>query len=127
MNRKTLGLFAIPVIATIMIVAGASTQLAIADPDGSNPQSAGITRDFACGLFDGEGNLVITTISQSVVTSDGASNLKCSAQVDPPLSGHAEVLEGFLCSTLGGFTNDSHNVVSKSGKAKLTCHVEGID
>jgi hypothetical protein len=127
MNRKTLGLFAIPVIAAIMIVAGASTQLAIADPDGSNPQSAGIARDFGCGLFDGEGNLVITNTSHSVVTSDGSSNLKCSAQVAPPSSGHAEVLEGFGCGTLGGFTTDSHNVVSKSGKAKLSCHLEGTD
>ena len=125
MNRKTLGLFAIPVIAAIMIGAGASTQLAIADPDGSNPQSAGIARDFGCNLFDGEGNVVPADKSHSVVTSDGASNLKCSAQVAPPSSGHAEVLEGFPCGTLAGLTTDSHNVVSKSGKAKLTCTIEG--
>jgi len=125
MKTKTLGLFAIPVIAAIMIGVGASTQLAIADPDGSNPQSAGITRDFGCSLFDGEGNIVPATASHSVVTSDGSSNLKCSAQVAPPSSGHAEVLEGFLCGTLAGLTTDSHNVVSKSGKAKLSCQVEG--
>ena len=125
MKTKTLGLFAIPVIAAIMITSGISAQLAIADPDGSNPQSAGIARDFGCLLFDGEGNLVLADKSHSVVTSDGATNLKCSGQVTPPSSGHAEVTEGFGCNTLAGFTTDTHNVVSKSGKAKISCQIEG--
>ncbi len=126
MKRKTLGLFAIPVIATIMIVAGASTQLAIADPDGSNPQSAFITRDFGCGLFDGEGNVVTADSSHAVVTSDGSGNMKCTAKgVTPPPSVHAEVLEGFLCSTPAGVTTDTISVVTPKGKSTLSCQVEG--
>ena len=126
MKTKTLGLFAIPVIAAIMIGAGASTQLAIADPDGSNPQSAGITRDFGCSIFDGDGNLVgANGATLSVLTSDGSSNLRCTGDVTPPSSGHTEVMEGFLCGTAAGLTTDSHSIVTKNGKSKLSCHVEG--
>ena len=80
MKTKTLGLFAIPVIAAIMIGAGASTQLAIADPDGQG-ESAFISRDFGCGLFDGNGGFVITFDGTlSVVTHGQTAILKCQIQ-----------------------------------------------
>jgi len=126
MKTKTLGLFAIPVIAAIMIGAAASAQLAIADPDGSNPQSAFIFRDLGCGLFDGNGNGVTADASHAVITSDGAGNLKCTAKgVTPPPDGKALVMEGFLCGTPAGLTSDTHSIVTPNGMSKLSCMVEG--
>ena len=123
MKTKTLGLFAIPVIAAIMIGAGASAQLAMADPDGTNPQSASIIRDQGCYLFDGDGNLVHADANHAVITQSGKTTLKCTADVAAPSSGHAEVQKGFECGTNLGFTTDSHSVVSASGKSTLICRV----
>lgn len=93
---------------------GASTALAA---------SAEINKDFSCALFDGNGNLVVTDQSHSVVTQSGNSTLKCSADVTPPRSGQAAHFSGFGCNTFLGFTNDSRETVSASGKATLTCRV----
>jgi len=123
MKTKTLGLFAIPVIAAIMIGAGASAQLAMADPDGTNPQSATITRDLGCLLFDGNDALVFADADKVVVTSSGKATLKCSGDVTPPPDGKAHVMKGFVCSTPLGFTTNSHSTVSASGHSTLTCRV----
>jgi len=122
MNRE-LGISAIFSIAAIMIGAGISTQMVAADPDGSNPQAAMITRDFGCLLFDGNDTLVAGDSSKAVVTSSGKHNVKCQADVTPPPDGKARVLEGFLCNAFGVLTTDTHSVVSPSGKATLTCRV----
>jgi len=123
MKTKTLGLFAIPVIAAIMIGAGASAQLAMADPDGTNPQTATITRDLGCLLYDGNDILVLADADKVVVTSSGNATLKCSGDVEPPADGKASVQKGFLCLTPLGLTNDSHSTVSASGHSTLTCRV----
>lgn len=124
MKTKTLGLFAIPVIAAIMIGAGASTQLAIAYPDGSNPQSAFISRDFGCGMFDGNGDFVLATDGTlSVVTHGQTAILKCQVFGVPNDTGDAVVTTGFNCGTFLGPTTNSRNVVSEDGNATLICKV----
>ena len=122
MTRQKIALFSIPVIAVMMISTGISAQLAAADPDGSNPNSAIIIRDLGCLLFDGEGNQVAADTDHSVITVSGKNNFKCQATVAPPSSGHAEVMKGFTCITDLGPTTLSRNVVSDEGDVTLTCH-----
>ena len=122
MIRQKIALFSVPVIAAIMISAGISAQLAVADPDGSNPNSAFIIRDLGCSMFDGEGNSVFADTDHSVITSSGKNNFRCQATVAPPSSGHAGVLKGFSCNTDLGPTTKTHSVVSDEGDATMTCH-----
>jgi len=105
-----------------MISTGISAQLAAADPDGSNPNSAFIIRDLGCSMSDGDGNLVFADTDHSVITTSGKNNFRCQATVAPPSSGHAEVRRGFGCDTDLGFTTKTHSVVSDLGDATLTCH-----
>jgi len=106
----------------MMISTGISAQLAAADPDGSNPNSAFIIRDLGCVLFDGDGNLVAADTDHSVITTSGKNNFRCQATVAPPSSGHAEIMRGFSCFTDLGFTTNSLSVVSDLGDATMTCH-----
>ena len=85
--------------------------------------SATITKDFGCGMFDGNGGFVISDASHSVVTSSGNSTLKCSAKDVPNSTGGSVKFEGFGCNTFAGFTTDSREIVSTSGNATLTCQV----
>ena len=118
------GMMALAAFITITMLPGQGTDVAQADPDGSNPQSASIFRDFGCALFDGDDNLTLADASKTVVTSSGNGNLKCSAQVSLPLDGKAHVLKGFGCNTQAGFTTKTHSTVSASGKSTLTCQVK---
>jgi len=124
MKTKTIGLFALPVIAAIMIGAGTSMQLAAADPDGSNPNSASITRDAGCALFDGNGNLTIADGSLSIVTNGPTTTVICQADTGVPTpDGKADVMRGFDCGTFLGLTTDTHSVVTPDGKSTLVCRV----
>ncbi len=123
MTKTKLGLFAIPFIATIMISAGISAQWAAADPDGSNPQSAMIIRDFGCLLFNGNDVLVFADSSKTVITDSGKRNLKCQGDVLAPSDGKAHVLKGFPCNANGVLTTDTHSTVSAAGKSTLICKV----
>ena len=124
MKTKTIGLFAIPVFAAIMIVAGVSTHLALADPDGSNPNSASISRDAGCSLFDGEGNSVSADGSISIVTHGPTTTLICHADTGVPTpDGKAAVQSGFLCGTYLGITTDTHSTVTPDGLSTLVCRV----
>ena len=124
MINKKLAFMAIPVIAAIMIGTGASTQLAIADPDGSNPQSAFILKDFGCGVFDGDGNVIPTSEGTiSVVTNGPTTILKCQASGIPNTTGSAQTFKGFLCNTFLGATTDTSGVTSKGGEATIICRI----
>ena len=85
--------------------------------------SATITKDFGCGLLDGNGGFVFTDASHSVVTSNGNGTLKCSAAGVPNSTGSAVQYNDFGCNTPAGFTTDMHETVSASGQATLTCKV----
>ncbi len=109
---------------TLMALVGASL-LALSFAAVAQAQnSATITRDFGCNLFDGNGNLVNVSESKSVVTSSGHETLKCSAKGLPPADdGRAAVQRGFVCNTFLGTTTKTHSTVSASGNSTLTCRV----
>jgi len=81
-----------------------------------------VINDFGCGLMDGDGNFAFADASHAVVTSSGNSTLKCSATVANS-QGKAVNYNDFLCGTPLGLTTDSHETVSASGQATLTCKV----
>ena len=113
--RRLIILFALVALFGVMMVG-----VAQADPDGSNPNSASISRDFACGLFDGDGNVVLADGSLAIETSSNHATLKSSADV-ANTTGTAQVQRGFACSEL---TTDTHSTVSASGKSTLTCQLD---
>jgi hypothetical protein len=86
-----------------------------------------------CYIWNGDfSELAMVEESKLVATQDtttGDMNLECSGFVDPPSSGKTAVFEGFLCSWESPFwgamdTQDTHEVVLKSGKAKMKCHFQ---
>lgn len=86
---------------------------------------AGITKDFGCNVFDGYGGLVTTYESINVTNHGGNTTLVCKATDVPTPGGSAIVTSGMACNTIGGgFTTDSHNVVSPNGNATLRCQVK---
>lgn len=95
-----------------------------ADPDGDNPNSAFIQRDFGCGMFDGDGGFVATSDGNiSIVTSSGHTTLICKAKGQANSTGRAVKTSGFLCGTHLGLTTDSQNTVSASGNITLRCRI----
>jgi len=84
--------------------------------------SATITKDFGCGLMDGDGGFTFSDASHSVITSSGNNIVKCSATVVNS-QGKAVNYNDFLCGTFLGLTTNSHETVSASGQATLTCKV----
>jgi hypothetical protein len=119
---RKLVLFASLVAAMVALgVSGVGT--AGADPGNGN--GAFIANDFGCGLGDGNGVLVFTDTSHSIINVNN-SVTKCSATVAPSVTGHAVTSSGFPCGVElrnGTFvaTTDSRETVSASGQATLTC------
>jgi hypothetical protein len=90
-----------------------------------------------CSLFDGNG-FIQRDIGEGVTVSAQSSNNntihKCSADVTPPDSGRSEIFNIDNVEVVPGKrpkcklkgtefrTEDWHQVVSASGKAKLVCH-----
>ena len=65
---------------------------------------------------------------QAVMTPSGNSKITCSGTLPDgaavPGAG-AVVTSDFSCNTMFGVTFDTHNVVAKSGRVTLTCHING--
>jgi hypothetical protein len=112
-------------LAVVPLLAGAVT-LATAGVASADPvNGAYIANDFGCGLGDGNGVLVFTDTSHSVINVSN-SVTKCAATVTPSATGKAVVVSGFGCGVElrdGTFvtTDDSRETVSASGQATLTC------
>ena len=121
--RRLITLLALATMFGVMMVGVAQAD---PDPDRSSPNSASIDRGFGCAVFDGDGNIVPVAEgdgSLSIITTRHHTTLKCTADVINP-TGKAQVQRGFSCSTFIGLTNDSHSIVSASGKSKLTCRLD---
>ena len=118
--RRLITLLALATMFGVMMVG-----VAQADPDGSNPNSAFIRRDFKCALFDGYGDIVKIDGdgSLSIVANRHHTTLKCTADVEN-WTGKSQVQRGFLCNTHLGHTYDSHSIVSANGKSTLTCRMK---
>ena len=96
--------------------------------------------DGICGMLDEwghpapnvdvEGNALTEGVNISANSANGNVTLICSqdmVRTDP--KPRRSVIYNYdntgekLCGTLGGATADWHQIISASGKAKLTCHV----
>jgi hypothetical protein len=86
----------------------------------SATDGATVINDSGCLLYDGDGNLTFADSDHSVVTPSGNQILKCSATVSNS-TGKAIVLKDFLCNTSLGLTSNTHETISASGQATLTC------
>lgn len=79
-----------------------------------------------CWMFQ-EGGYVQGDVHQ-VATSSANGNIKvsCSTDLEPTSTGRSVIYNydntNALCTALGNPTDDWHQVISRSGKAKLTCH-----
>jgi hypothetical protein len=82
-----------------------------------------IINEFVCGLYDADGNVVITDNSHAVVNPSGNGMLRCEAEV-PNSTGRAVIFNNLSCVTFAGFTKGTE-VISASGHATLMCHVNG--
>lgn len=63
-----------------------------------------------------------------VSTSSANGNIKvsCSQDLEPTSTGRSVIYNfdntGIMCGALGNPTDDWHQVISRNGQAKLTCH-----
>jgi hypothetical protein len=113
-SRRVAVLAATAIVLALLSALG-SVSLAHASGNG-----AGVYRGFVCYLGDASNNLVTTTDTHSVDRANG-TNLLCQATVPNP-TGETIVRDGFPCSAGGVITTDTHETISASGNATLTCH-----
>lgn len=92
--------------------------------------SAIVINDFYCGMMDGNGGFPYTYDSRAVYSNDanGNSYLSCRSQVTPSSSAKGAVRwnysnTGLSCYTLFGWTTNWQEIVTPSGQATLTCHI----
>jgi len=120
MSPKKYGLFAIPVIAAIMIGSAIAPVYA---------EAAVITKDAGCVLFDGDGNLVAPPGKDVRVTTNsaaGTTKTSCMAKDVANDTGKTQKFNfdntGIQCLADGVSTENWHAVVTRSGVSILTCH-----
>ncbi len=86
-----------------------------------------VITNSGCTLLDGNGNFTFTDRDHAVITSSGHGKLTCKAKGLPNNTGRAVHWNfyntGLLCNTPAGVTQKWSSTVSKSGNARLTCHV----
>ena len=127
MKTKTFGLFAIPVIAAIMI--GSAVAPALAGGPVNNAALVIETDPAFCTLLDGNGNFdtILGTI-HSVVNNAGNAKLTCKGITTPAADGNAAKFTfddiSVLCGTGLGSTDNWKNTVSAEGDVTLTCFVK---
>jgi hypothetical protein len=95
--------------------------------------SAVVIRGNTCFVFDGNKNVVETTGSVSVVTTGNTSQITCIAKVPPSSTGKVVIYNfsntGESCETSQSDITGSLptlqwlEVVTPSGRATLTCHL----
>jgi transcription elongation factor len=124
-EMRKIGVAAIVVALTALLVIGASAGLARADSNG-----ASVYKDFGCGLFDGNGGFVfVTTGTHSVEITNGNAVTICKASDVPNSTGSAVHWNngntGDTCGIAGGSTSNWDETVSASGEAILRCHLNG--
>lgn len=104
--------------ATVFAVAAVGTTVASAN--GPTIVSEG----FACNVFDGNGQLFVTTNSVVTLYDSGKVVLKCNGNGAgaPALTFYNYANTGVPCSIPGfGLTNDWSNKVGYNGNSQLTC------
>jgi len=97
-----------------------ATGLAMAD-------SAVVIDGNNCGLFlEGGGTTSGEGLKVTTNSSNGNITITCSQKLPPTDAGRSVIFNydntGRECSVSGFLTKDWHQVISRSGNAKLTCH-----
>ena len=111
-------------ILMVLLAIALQPNPAEADADVIAAAAASITKGFGCGVINGNGGVIFTPDGRiSVVTSSGHTTLICKANGTPAANGRAVVFRNFGCGTFLGFTTDSQNIVSASGKITLRCRI----
>ncbi len=111
-------------LATACVVAVSAVGVAFAGGGGGTVVDSG----FACNVFDGNGNLFVTTNSVLTVYSNqqGAKAvLQCEGNGAgaPSLTFYNFANTGLACGTAFGATLDWSNKVGRNGNSQLTCTV----
>ena len=110
---------------------GAAIAIAVAAllSSGSANAQATVIDDFGCGLSGADyfGTAFLnTTDTIAVVTPSGNTQLTCFfdafAGQEPP---KAVIIEGFVCGTFLGLTNDSRTISTPGGRVVLKCNING--
>jgi len=79
-----------------------------------------------CGLLTETGFMAGDLHQVTANSSNGNIKLTCSQDLDPTSTGRSIIYSfdntGVICFAGLASTEDWHQVISRSGKAKLTCH-----
>lgn len=114
-------------VAVASVLVAASITVAAS---GSGGGGTVVFEDFLCGILDGNGNVFLTTDSETILYSNQQGTkavLRCSGNGAPAAS--LTYFTGFGCNTQFGFTTDSVDKVGRNGNSQLTCtiHLENGD
>jgi len=114
--KVSIKLFA-PLCAICLLTSGS----VLADP-------AGVTiEDDHCFMLDEFNGFVQGDLHQvEASSSNGNIKVSCSQDLEPTTTGRSVIFNydntNIMCGAMGNPTDDWHQVISRSGKAKLTCH-----
>ena len=95
-------------------------------PVAHSQNSANVYKDFNCGISLAPigGGFIFTSDTHAVVTPSGNVQFKCTGDIPPGQAPSQAVrVVGIGCFTQGGYTPDSVNLYTPSGKAELTCNI----
>ncbi len=93
----------------------------------ADPAEVTIEDDLCSMLGESEGVFVQGDLHQVEASSaNGNIKVSCSQDLEPTTTGRSVIFNfdntGIMCTAMGNPTDDWHQVISRSGKAKLTCH-----
>jgi hypothetical protein len=125
-TRLALTLIAVGALALAAFLMGSGTQTSHADG------AVVITPGFGCALISGDGGVVETQGGMVNVDSrgkSGAAHITCGASGVPNETGVLMTFDhestGYSCWVIDvGWTDDWRALLTPSGHASLTCHIE---
>jgi len=112
-------------VASACAVAVAAVGVAFAGGGGGTV----IAEEFACGLFDGNGNIMVTYDSELIVYSNQQGSklvLRCEGNGAgaPSLTYYNYGNTGASCGVIYGSTLDWSDKVGRNGNSQLTCTLQ---
>jgi len=118
------------ILKSLAVLTAAAALVVVMMPSLAVADGAIVIKDEACGLFDGDGGVVVTndTVQVGTFSHNCNSTISCKTKGVANSTGKAvhwdfDSSGGISCGTGFGSTTDWHEIVSKSGVAHLICHV----